>query len=68
MCMDSYFFYSTFNPFSTMPSTASPWNPSTQPAKPSPIRIPDGLLKTKTDHRDKDRIDREVLERLKRML
>ena len=28
----------------------------------------DGLLKTKTDYRDKDRIDREVLERLKRML
>jgi hypothetical protein len=28
----------------------------------------DGLLKTKTDYRDKDRIDREALERLKRML
>jgi hypothetical protein len=28
----------------------------------------DGLLKTKTDYRDKDRVDREVLERLKRGL
>lgn len=28
----------------------------------------DGLLKTKTDYRDKDRIDREVLLRLKRQL
>jgi hypothetical protein len=28
----------------------------------------DGLLKTKTDYRDKDRIDREVLMRLKREL
>jgi hypothetical protein len=25
----------------------------------------EGLLKTKTDYRDKDRIDREVLQRLK---
>ncbi len=28
----------------------------------------EGLLKTKTDYRDKDRIDREVLERIKRQL
>ncbi len=28
----------------------------------------DGLLKTKTDYGDKDRIDREALERQKRML
>jgi hypothetical protein len=28
----------------------------------------EGLLKTKTDYRDKDRIDREALERLKRQL
>lgn len=28
----------------------------------------DGLLKTKTDYRDKDRIDREVLARLKQAL
>ena len=28
----------------------------------------EGLLKTKTDYRDKDRIDRDVLERLKRQL
>jgi hypothetical protein len=28
----------------------------------------DGLLKTKTDYRDKDRIDREALARLKRQL
>jgi len=28
----------------------------------------EGLLKTKTDYRDKDRIDRDVLERLKREL
>lgn len=28
----------------------------------------DGLLKTKTDYRDKDRIDREALERLRRQL
>ena len=28
----------------------------------------DGLLKTKTDYRDKDRIDREALERLRREL
>lgn len=28
----------------------------------------DGLLKTKTDYRDKDRIDREVLRRLKDLL
>ena len=28
----------------------------------------EGLLKTKTDYRDKDRIDREALERLKREL
>ena len=27
----------------------------------------DGLLKTKTDYRDKDSIDREVLERLQRI-
>lgn len=28
----------------------------------------DGLLKTKTDYRDKDRIDREALQRLRRQL
>lgn len=28
----------------------------------------DGLLKTKTDYRDKDRIDRDALKRLKRQL
>ena len=28
----------------------------------------EGLLKTKTDYRDKDRIDREVLTRLKKQL
>ena len=28
----------------------------------------EGLLKTKTDYRDKDRLDREVLERLRRQL
>jgi hypothetical protein len=28
----------------------------------------EGLLKTKTDYRDKDRIDREALLRLKRQL
>jgi len=28
----------------------------------------DGLLKTKTDYRDKDRIDREALERLRKQL
>ncbi len=28
----------------------------------------EGLLKTKTDYRDKDRIDREVLQRLKSQL
>ncbi|MEY2954174.1 MAG: hypothetical protein RLZZ401_2261, partial [Pseudomonadota bacterium] len=28
----------------------------------------EGLLKTKTDYRDKDRIDREALERLKQQL
>lgn len=35
-----------------------------------PVRTLDieGLLKTKTDYRDKDRIDRQVLERLRRRL
>lgn len=28
----------------------------------------EGLLKTKTDYRDKDRIDREALERLRKLL